>query len=163
MVPPMNTVLRLRGKKEVDYDEFWEKLKHESFWAGLPLLPWTHDLLQMVARVAGDNWHIVTSPTHSAGCYYGKALWIKQHLGPSFSRFAITPHKEIFAGPDVVLIDDRESTCQAFTQAGGRHAILFPTYHNSNARLRGLEVSYVQQCLDMLHCNTQIPHPSQDR
>jgi hypothetical protein len=59
-----------------------------------------------------------------------------RHFGPDFDRFALTPHKYLFAGPGVVLIDDKEENVNRFKIGpGGRPTgaagILFPRHNNS--------------------------------
>lgn len=153
MVPPMRKALermRENGSK-VDpptNEMFWKVLDNEDLWSYLPRLPWFSSLLSVVDKITPD-WHIITSPIQATSCYVGKVKWIKRHFGSSFDRFAITPHKEVFANPRAILIDDRDETVVKFERHGGK-GIIFPTYHNSQHLRRHDPVEYVSRQLEQM-------------
>jgi FMN phosphatase YigB (HAD superfamily) len=135
LLPRLNNVLVADGRRAKDApaltrEEFWAPIlfRGEAFWRELPPLPWALSVWSLVRGVT-DDWHVVSAPQPNPACYAGKVAWLKAWFGPDFDRFALTPHKHIFAGPDAVLVDDSSANCEAFRAAGGR-AVLFPAPHN---------------------------------
>lgn len=123
-------------------EDFWRPIdKDRTFWSDMDETKWHDDILQVVRKMA-DEWHIVTAPSACVTSYGGKLAWLKTNYGSGFDRFAITPHKEIFAQPGVVLIDDNEKNCAKFIEAGGS-AVLFPAYYNRLYEYRFDPVQYV--------------------
>jgi 5'(3')-deoxyribonucleotidase len=150
-VYPMNEALtRALGwsaDAQMTDEQFWARLNGKAeFWAELPRLPWMHELLELCYQ-ATRNVHIVTSPSYCPTSYAGKVTWIKREFGHKFTRFAVYPHKEEFARPGVVLVDDHEGNCEKFRAAGGQ-AILFPAHHNCLHSLKRNPLFYVRQCFN---------------
>lgn len=140
----------------VTLDSFWRRIDETpGFWHYLDELPWVDQLVDLVTEFSERHelarWHVVTSPGRDPGCYLGKATWLKRKFGRDFDRFTITPHKELYAQPGVVLIDDRESNVDAFRTAGGS-AILFPCHHNRLWRLKDDPLTHVTRQLEILRC-----------
>lgn len=127
--------------------QFWEAINDggEQFWLELEELPWMNDLDQLVID-STDDWHIVSSPSYSPCSYAGKVKWLKNWYGNQFDRFAITPHKEIFACENVILIDDRQENISKFRKAGGE-GILFPTRGNNLYSFSDNPLKYVTPIL----------------
>lgn len=111
-------------------DQFWEPIHRAGadFWVNLEPKPWIEELIKIVEQYT-RNWHVVTSPSRCPTCYDGKVRWLKNYFGPGFDRFAITPHKHLFAKPNTILIDDRGENCRKFEAYGG-DAIIFPAIQN---------------------------------
>jgi len=111
-------------------DELWEPIdRHGStFWATLDPYPWRDDLWE--AAEAIGNACILSSPSYDPGSASGKTEWLQEWKGERFRKYALTPAKTMFAGPDSVLIDDSDEKIKAFARAGGR-GILFPREWNS--------------------------------
>lgn len=132
-------------------EEFWRMIHSygSRFWENLPLLPWMWKLIQLVEQYTLD-WHIISAPSRCSTSYTGKVRWIKRWLGEDFDRFALTPHKHIFACPNVVLIDDRESNVEHFIQHGGK-GVIFPRYNNRLHAQREDPLGYVTYCLKELY------------
>lgn len=136
MIHPLNrAVSKERGgnSAEITEERFWSALNKESFWANLPMLPGSTELLEGVAALAkqhGAEWYFLTSPSLCPTSYSGKVRFLQQKFGRTFNQFFITPHKHLFAKSDAILIDDREETVKKFTANGGK-GILFPARHNS--------------------------------
>jgi 5' nucleotidase, deoxy (Pyrimidine), cytosolic type C protein (NT5C) len=144
MIPPLSKALGLT--ESMPPEVFWTAFRnHSSFWPTLPLLPWFHELLAAVSLI-DPEYHLISAPTLCHSSYTGKVLWIKKLFGEKFDRFALTPHKELFARPDIVLIDDRDSNVEKFRAKGG-FAIVFPRYHNSQHRFRKDPMPYVLEWL----------------
>lgn len=110
--------------------QLWEPINAagEQFWLDLEPLLWASDVVELVESFTAD-WHVISSPSRCPTSYTGKVVWLKRYFGTDFDRFALTPHKQIFANPSAVLIDDRDSNRDEFIAAGGR-AITFPSLHN---------------------------------
>lgn len=108
-------------------EQMWKPINEDGslFWEALESLPWMDTLVQSVAELTSD-WHIVTAPSRCDTSYTGKVRWLKKQFGQDFDRFLLTPHKQLFANPYSVLIDDRMDNVTKFVQYGG-HGILFPT------------------------------------
>lgn len=147
---PMNEAIGAAlGREPLTTTEFWDKLNgNAKFWEELPRLPWIRALIDEVNRVTED-WHVISSPSYCPSSYAGKVAWLKAEFGPKFNRFALTPHKEIFAQPGVILIDDHEGNVEKFRAAGGE-AILFPAHHNQLYRFKHNPLDYVLGTLNDL-------------
>jgi 5'(3')-deoxyribonucleotidase len=126
---------------------FWAVIHEEgeAFWAELQPLPWASYVLNLV-KCLTDDWHIISSPSRDPVSYGGKVKWLKNYFGKDFDRFALTPHKSIFAQEDVLLIDDREQNIIDFLVAGG-DGIVFPRYHNSLHVLKDDPVGHLRRML----------------
>jgi len=128
IVPPLGRAIGMRDAFNTTM--FWNEINDggEKFWLELEEMPWIDDLIKMVEDIT-DDWHIVTSPSYLPCSYSGKIKWLKNWFGDKFNRFAITPHKEIFAQENVILIDDRWKNIREFRESGGI-GILFPSQGN---------------------------------
>lgn len=146
IVPALNE-LRRDDDPVVSKTNFWRRINAEKcFWFNLCHLPWCQDLVSIVKTITND-WHIVTAPSYDVSCYTGKVNWLKDMFGKTFKNFAITPHKEIFAQPGVILIDDRPTTVEKFRQHGGQ-AILFPSSGNDLFAFKDNPLPYIKNSLN---------------
>lgn len=134
IVPPLGRVLKANDPTtDWGEDMFWRIISDmgEFFWSKLRPLPWMGEVIDLVRYHAGDDWLIVTSPSHCPTSYAGKARWVDRYLGrDGLRRLVLTTNKPAIGGPGAVLIDDREETVRRFEKVGGR-GILFPRLHNS--------------------------------
>jgi len=143
-------------KEAVTDAVFWARLNGKRvFWENLPKLPWCDKLVRECRGLVGEkNVHVVSSPSWCPSSYEGKVAWLKREFGPRFNNFALTPHKELFSRPGVVLIDDNEQNCETFTTWSTDHqpgqAILFPAHHNNQHRLKDDPLPAVLEALDLL-------------
>jgi len=103
---------------------FWESLS-QQFWSGVPCVVYLNNLLEYLEdRVGRDNIIIATSPTLAPACVAGKLEWIQTFLPKWLHRqYMIGPCKDWLAGPNSLLIDDREENCKKFEAQGG-HSLL---------------------------------------
>jgi len=132
--------------------EFWDKINGDTkFWSRMDETSFIGEILNLSYKVVNTNWHIVSSPSHCPTCYNGKVKWLKEKFGYDFNRFALTPHKEIFAQPGVLLIDDRDSNIENFIKHGGA-GIVFPAHHNSKHESKQDPVLYVYEQLKEMKC-----------
>ena len=101
--------------------EFWDKVHNEGpdFWANLEPYPWFQYLMHG-ASCHGEVF-LLTSPSRHPSCVAGKKMWINKWLKPNYRNYIFCPgeHKHLMADSNRILIDDFESTCNAFGQSGG--------------------------------------------
>lgn len=138
-------------KRPIDLAEFWAviDLGGAKFWTELQETRHAKTVEMLALQFCDEPFHLISSPSYHPASYDGKVHWIKRNYGWTFNRFALTPHKEIFAQPGVVLIDDRPENVRKFTAAGG-HGILFPTRGNCLYDLANDPVKYVEEQLTLL-------------
>lgn len=110
-------------------EEFWEPLRGEAFWDGLPKYPWSdklYDELCELGRVV-----IVTSPSNCPYASTGKTKWLQRNFGVRPKDIFIGGNKDLMARPSNLLIDDYPVNIEKFKAEGG-HTILFPQPWNGN-------------------------------
>ena len=117
------------------FDEEFDSVCDRQFFASLR---WLHDGKQILdaieKRFTPDCIYLLTSPMNNPGSPSGKTDWVLRHLPAYRKRLIITQSsKSLFAGPDRLLIDDRDENAAEFVAAGGR-GILVPRPWNE---LRG--------------------------
>lgn len=126
--------------------EFWENWEgvttndvnakcHNYFWK---YLDWTYDGPEIEQAIRdkfnNENVYLLTTPMLNTGSGTGKLQWIKWHMPWVYSRTIISyAPKSLLAGPDTLLIDDKDENIAEFVAAGGR-GILVPRLWNE---LRG--------------------------
>lgn len=151
IIQPLNKAL----PASLSEGEFWSRLEWPGFWGGLDRLPWATRLIKAIGEIT-DNYFVVTSPSRGRYCMWEKQDWLNRFFGVAWwDRMIPTPHKAEFAEPNTVLIDDRESTIDAFRKRGGS-GILFPRHHN---RLRGMKsdpLGHVLAELSRFACGDRI-------
>lgn len=125
-------------------EEFWEPINKagEEFWTGLEPTRHFWDIIDAVEICYSGDWFILSSPSRCHSSHSGKVKWLKNMFGSSFDRFMLTPHKELLAGPDRILIDDSDRNCDLFEAKGGR-AYVFPTVGNSQFMNSNYPVSHL--------------------
>lgn len=130
---------------DMDKGTFWSMIAEQgsSFWAFLPRTPWFCEMLTWLESLDCD-WYILSAPPRGSAGYIGKTIWLKEKFGINFTRFFITPHKELLAAEGRILIDDRQRNLDRFESAGGR-GILFPSLFNSAFTHRHNPVAYVKE------------------
>lgn len=108
--------------------EFWEHLH------------WTEDGQILLYGWVGIMYKfpditLLTTPMPNPDSWTGKYLWIKNNMPMKFMDNVIMLNcsKSLLAGPDTLLIDDRDENIQEFIAAGGQ-GILVPRLWNE---LRG--------------------------
>lgn len=111
-------------------EEFWSRMQDEGFWGNLPPTKWMGRLLRHVDEISGGNWYIASTPRD--GCqfsYAGKVRWVKRYLRNHTKRLILIEDKELLAGRDKVLIDDKPENIDKWDAAGG-FGLLFPAANN---------------------------------
>lgn len=142
IVAPMGVALRrIPPVPTFTQEEFWSRIDTIEHWSNKPILPWARDIVDMVDT---PYLRILSAPAENRiASYVGKMSWLHQHFPTLKNRFILCGEKWMFARPDAVLIDDRESNIHSFISHGGK-GILFPAYHNSNHKYRHDPVKYVE-------------------
>lgn len=116
----------------LSFEEF-DSICNIDFWArldwmrdGRAILNTIIDKIQPIASI-----YLVTAPMPNPGSSTGKTLWVKKHISWLKERLIITQaSKALMAGPDTLLIDDKDQNVIEFQKAGGQ-AILVPRPWNS--------------------------------
>lgn len=105
----------------------WDKLTLD-WWISMPAIRGAADFFTMVAQQADTRF--LTAPSLSADCYQGKAQWVQTFL-PQEGKYALkrlviahASAKQFLAGPNRILIDDRQKNIDEWVAAGGT-GILF--------------------------------------
>jgi len=104
-----------------------------TFWANLEWMPDGVAILRAAERASGrKNIWLLTTPMPNTGSASGKIEWINKYL-PWYSKkvFITTASKSVVAGPDTLLIDDKDENVNEFREAGGR-GLLVPRPWNAD-------------------------------
>ena len=106
-----------RGKALPDSRDMWIKINRagEKFWTGMDWEPGGRDLWE---AVKGYHPTILSSPTRHPSSKAGKAQWVRENLGEDVPLI-LDSHKDKYAEPDAVLIDDRRKNIDKWEAAGG--------------------------------------------
>lgn len=121
---------------------FWENWKGVTtkdvdaicdifFW---DLLDWTSEGICIEQAVrqkfSPENIYLLTTPMPNSGSGTGKLRWIKRCMPWAYNRTILSyAPKSLFAGPDTLLIDDKDENIEEFRAAGGQ-SILVPRLWN---------------------------------
>lgn len=108
-------------------ENFWVDMKeHKSFGP-------FYNHLKLIANVPII---FLTSPPLNSDGLRQKVLWLQNRYGRHFRDWILCParHKEQFAQPGKLLIDDSEDNCLRFQKANGL-SIVFPRHWNSLSHL----------------------------
>ena len=122
--------------------EFWRSLSILGgfpFWAGLKRLADGVDLLNRVESYintysydySNTRISILSTPAKTYGCCDGKQDWITRNLPYYEGRLFLGEDKSVHAGPDAILIDDKDENIEKFEFAGG-YRLLIPRPWNSH-------------------------------
>lgn len=131
-------------------DSFWKKVSRAGpvFWENLEEYPWAANLITACNITAPTI--ILSAPSKHRLCkedsVIGKVRWMSNRWGNEFDDYYLGTKKEFCASPDSVLIDDNDTNCDRFIQAGGR-AIIFPQPWNSGRDIPD-KVGYVMEQLN---------------
>ena len=104
----------------------WRKVAEagRELWSEMRVLPWAHELYEKLGELGKVVF--LTSPSWDPDALAGKLEWLQRFMKKKdFRDYIMTNLKELLAGSDTVLIDDRLENCEKFRAAGGK-AILFP-------------------------------------
>ncbi len=122
--------------------EFWRTLKF-THDAQILLYGWV-DLMKKFEDIT-----LLTTPMPNPGSWSGKYLWIRNNMPAKFIKNVIILQgsKAQLAGPNTLLIDDKDENIEEFRAAGGR-AILVPRVWNKDAHLANQSAAIVKKRLE---------------
>lgn len=107
----------------------------QEFWR---TLNFTHDGQVILYGWVGlmqkfDDITLLTMPMPNPGSWSGKYLWVEENMPAKFMNniIMLQGSKAQLAGPDILLIDDKDENVEKFRAAGGQ-AILVPRSWNKN-------------------------------
>jgi hypothetical protein len=106
------------GEKQVD-KMFWNLIDKQigvRFWRGIPWMPGGKQLWEYIKPY---NPTLLSSPSWDESSRMGKSLWVKDHIPGTPLIFRQAKQKSDFAGPNKILIDDREDTIMNWKSKNG--------------------------------------------
>ena len=107
-------------KKKFGEGEFWKLIDEQGqdFWAQMPWMPNGQALWNFISPY---NPNILSSPSQDNSSRLGKRMWIRQNLSPAPKQiiFKKAEHKQQYAAPNHILIDDKPSNISEWEAAGG--------------------------------------------
>ena len=116
----------INGNYTVDQVE-WQRLKTvPNFYRHLPLMPRVDELVDLARQyrdVLGWRLFFLTAIPHKndvPDAFSDKVLWAQEHfpdIEVRFGPYAVDKHRH--CRPGDILVDDRLSNCDSWTQAGG--------------------------------------------
>jgi hypothetical protein len=99
---------------------FWKPIEEEGamFWA---TLPWMSDGQELWSYIKKHKPYILSAPSQDPSSKIGKEAWLKMNLQNNFKKayFASRGNKQMFAGPNKILIDDLQQTINEWNAKGG--------------------------------------------
>lgn len=123
--------IQTRRQLKASNRTLWDSIKGDwKFWYNLPKLDSGEYLIHLLDNL-GISWSIVTCPSYDPDCLKGKVMWLQHHFGKDFRNYFICTQKDLLAGADRVLVDDKGLNTEEFTAAGGL-GVLWPQPWNSN-------------------------------
>ena len=123
-----NTVASIRNWWE-KYDIPFEQVNSYctiDFWQNLAWLSNGKEILSAVLdKFSQPNIFLLTTPMPNSGSWTGKFKWVQKHL-PLFTKQLIITMapKALFAGSDILLIDDYDKNIEEFITAGGKGCLV---------------------------------------
>jgi 5'(3')-deoxyribonucleotidase len=117
-----------------DYDISREQLNNVCgmrFFSGLDWMFDGQEIEEVIRRKFGSgSIYLVTLPMPNSESWAGKVEWVNKHLSLYNKRLIITTApKSLLAGPNSLLIDDKDENIAEFSMAGGQ-GILVPRLWN---------------------------------
>ena len=124
-----------------DAHAFWQAIgRHGAFdfWSRIEPMPWCNILYNRLFNAPFvDRVLVCTSPARNPDSAKAKLMWLQGQIGglSPFRDWVLVPseHKHYLAGPNRVLIDDRESNIEDWRSAGGI-GYLFPMPWNREGK-----------------------------
>jgi 5'(3')-deoxyribonucleotidase len=120
----------------ISTNDFWAKCQGYNFWFWMEKTKEADEIVNLATAYFGvDNIAILTSPSDpDRECVEAKRDWIKKYY-PQFSkRIIFGSAKEFLAGPERVLIDDRDRNVEDFRAAGGATVLVPRPWNKENDR-----------------------------
>jgi hypothetical protein len=111
-------VKREYGEKKVD-EMFWDIIDHQiglRFWRGMSWMPGGRELWSYIKPYKPT---LLTAPSWHDSSKEGKKLWVEDHMVGTPIVFKQADKKPDLAGPNIILIDDREDTIMNWKHRNG--------------------------------------------
>src|SRR3990167_5851256 len=129
----------------MDAAQFWSTDTYE-FWAEVPRMYDADRIVRAALETFGQKRvAILTAPSKGHGCVPGKREWVRRNYPELANHMIFTKAKRFIAGPNNLLVDDKDSNVLEFREAGGR-AILVPRLWNSQHNLLPVDVASMVRC-----------------
>lgn len=110
--------------------DFWAPSNSYEFWYSIYKTEEADSIIKTAEYMYGqENIAILTAPSLSEWCVPGKRDWIATHYPQFKNKIIFSGAKEFLAGPDRILIDDRDKNTDVFTANGG-YSVLVPRLWN---------------------------------
>ena len=106
-------------EKKFGKEKFWELIDGTGkvgFWVGMP---WMGDGKQYWDYIKNYDTELLSSPSRSSTSRLGKRLWVKNNMPGIKLTLAQASHKQNYAAPNHILIDDRKSNIDQWISQGG--------------------------------------------
>ena len=106
------------GEKK-SLDMFWDVINHQvgmRFWRGMPWMPEGKDLWAYIKQYKPI---LLTAPSYHDSSKEGKQAWVQDHIPGTKIIFKQADKKADLAGPNQILIDDREDTIMSWKSKNG--------------------------------------------
>lgn len=119
----------------------------EDFWTDLD---WIHDgqEIEQAVRDKFKDIYLLTTPMPNPGSGTGKLFWIKEHMPWMYKKTILSyAPKSLLAGPDTLLIDDKDQNIEEFRASGGQ-GILVPRPWNKLHGWSDKTLEIVKNCLE---------------
>ena len=124
-------------------DEKWKLINQRgvSFWAEMDWMPDGQKLWNLIKKLDPTVEILTAKPRLDYGISKaGKIEWVKSHLGQTVKcNVCLSNDKQQWAEFDTILIDDKPSNIQSFTNKGGI-GILYTTFPNLVKDLKALNL-----------------------
>lgn len=138
----------------VNVDEFWQPIHDlgEKFYGELVQpYSWLDRLVTLVRQ--HDEFAIVTTPSKSPWCYYGKRVWVNKYIGEDVEVEVVT-NKTLMSKPGNLLIDDCDLNVWRFRDSATHgDAVTFPQPWNEARVLMFARFGYLAEELEDWSCN----------
>ncbi len=106
-------------EKKFGKEKFWELIDGTGkvgFWVGMP---WMEDGKQYWDYIKDYDTELLSSPSRSSTSRLGKRLWVRNNMPGIKLTLAQASHKQNYAAPNHILIDDRKSNIDQWISQGG--------------------------------------------
>jgi len=104
---------------KIGIQKFWELIDDQvgiRFFRGMSWMPQGHELWDYIKN---NNPTLLTAPSRNDVSVEGKKLWVEDNLGDYPIIFKQAHEKPELAGPNKILIDDREDTILSWRARNG--------------------------------------------
>ena len=116
---------------------FWNLIDKQigvRFWRGMPWMPGGKQLWEYIKPYKPT---ILSAPSYDESSKIGKRLWVQDHIPGTPLILTPAKQKADYAGPNKILIDDREDTIFLWKSKGGI-GILYKTTDQTINELKKL-------------------------